>query len=390
MKKKNLWQIFSLLTSMFMLATIIFNSTAVQAKSMESSQIISVKISSDIEKYAFYVFPKHVHAINQDQNEYGLDDCDVSKLVLGSPFNIYKFNGNEVVNTDIYYFPVMYGDEIRATLAVVKDINGTLSSTFSKGFSKNLNTILSNTKGKNFRLIDINGEIRAVDTSEALLVANDINSGNIPKKVDKEIVDKINKLSKDNITKKKYIEATTAISPDSTNEAMAYGVIGTPSSSKYLSVPYVSQNGMDWCNAATCAAITNYLKATNLTAEAVVKYVKNGQAPNVAISNSEIISAYSHWGISSYLESGNAIWSYATAELRTGKPIHSIWYTYGNTSGHAMAVRGYEYYSSTDDKVYLLVDSNRGYTSVMGQTYSGNCVYTINGLSYYWTKSIHV
>lgn len=388
-------KLFSLLISFCLFLTLTNANVLVHAESSndgQATQIISTEVPSNIQAYAISILPRHLNAVKGNTAQYGLGNIDESKLVLGKPFNIYAYDNEEVTNTGIYYFPVLLNGNIEATLAITKDKNGNLSSTFSKDFSSNLNKILLNNKNRKYRLFSINNEIRAIDDNNALLVSNDISEKKSLNEIDANTISKINRLLENNIKEKKYKEYSIdplQIENNSTinSERAIQGIVDGPTSSKYLSIPVVYQYSHPWCWAATCASIINYKKSYSLSASDVVKYIY-GSAVDKGGTSDQDIKAYNHWGLYPYYDSWNMTWSNAKSELDGGSPIHSLWYTINGSSGHSMTVRGYEYYADTNDKVYLLIDPNIGYTSVIGQTYSGDCVYVLNGSNYYWSESI--
>lgn len=390
---KILKKFFCIIVSLSLFFTL-FNSNLVHADSIsdgQAAQIISIEVPSDVQSYAVSILPYHLNGVKKTPIEYGFKDCNISKITLGNPFNIYKYSNEEVVNTGVYYFSVLYNGNIKATLAVTKDKNGSLTSTFSKGFSSNLNKILHYNKNKKYRLFDIENEIRAIDSDNALFVSDDKFSENSSKEISVNIINKINNLNKSNIDNKKYKECY--VEPlqvnNNSNNISPNSFVG-PTSYKYLSVPYVPQDGYNICWAATCASIINFKKNLTLSAEKVYDFVyPHDPTYNQGGDYTDELKAYNNWGLYPHYYNSDITWTNATNELNTGNPIDSGWYDGTlKINGHAMTVRGYEYYSDSGRRIYLLIDPNSGYVSTTGQTYSGDCVYTLGGTNYYWMESI--
>ena len=387
MKRRNSKKLFSLLASLLLILAIVPGAMA-QAAPASQAQILSTEVPQEVISYADSVLPEHLHAMSLTPAEYGLGGCDLSQLALGTPFNVYQLNDASLTDTQNYYFPLLCNNQIVALLAVA-DNNGTLSSTFSQSFAKTLNGILSANRGRAFRLVSVENELLAVDDAEALLVSDDMGRSDAGEKSPAEVIGQVSQFSKQNEEANRYEETPVMATRVSHSRASLMAVRGPvgPTDSVSRNVPYVSQEGKNWCWAATCASIINYKKGKNLTAADVVKYTFNGKTPNTGGTTQQDLAAYRHWGLSPYSDPQNVSWSSATSELKSRGPIHSLWYSL-NGDGHSMTVRGYEYYADRDGKVYLLVEPNSGYASVTGQTDSGDCCFILSGIRYYWTASL--
>lgn len=383
MKKNNLKTILSLAIA-FSISVGVTTSkvNVVNAAGISSAKIITVQVPNDVSLFAAKEFPKQISGAAKFATEYGLDSSDATHYTLGTAFNIYNFANDYITDSGIYYFPVLYKGKIKATLAVTKSKDGSLSSTFSKGFASKLEDTLESNANKQFRLINIDGEIRAVNDKDAILVAKDIYKDTAAE-VKTETINKINYLAKNNISKK-YNEVINNITPlDMTPMVVdpGSGLTG----SQYLSVPIVYQCGYPWCWAATCASIINYKKGAGLYADDVVKYIYGSVVYTASGTSKQDIQAYNHWGLYPCDYCYNETWSDAKYVLNSNNPIHSLWYPISSNNGHSMTVRGYEAYS--DGSIfYLLIDPNVGYVSVTAHTYSGDCVYSMNGTNYYWSE----
>jgi hypothetical protein len=65
-------------------------------------------------------------------------DIDITHIELGSPFTIQKESTDE---TDIYYFPIIYENEIKFTFRVYLDSDGTYTGIFSEYLASELNNL---------------------------------------------------------------------------------------------------------------------------------------------------------------------------------------------------------------------------------------------------------
>lgn len=197
-KKAILKKLLSSLTVLLLLAAIV---PEVPAFALESSgcaaQILSTETPSEIFTYANSVLPLHLHAAGMTPAEYGLNDEEISHLVLGTPFRIYELENGSFVSVHNYYFPVLSNTAIVAILAVAQTDDGHLSSTFSKGFSESLDNVLKTNHGEEFRLVDIDDEIWAVDPSDALLLADNSDDSSAEETVSQKTIEQVNDISKD-------------------------------------------------------------------------------------------------------------------------------------------------------------------------------------------------
>ncbi len=148
---------------------------------------------------------------------------------------------------------------------------------------------------------------------------------------------------------------------------------------------FVTQGNYDLCWAATVATIANYKKGLNLTAigvsNAMGKYDYNATA-----SSSEVISAFSLYGLSYSSVSGKLAWSSIKNNINNNRPFAA-----GFTSSqgwHLMTGYGYECYNqdTTQNSGMRLVyiwDSN-GYQRVFAHNSS---TYTMEGYSWTWVET---
>ena len=392
MKKNGLKRIVSLALTMSITVVLFMPNVGMvnAADTNSNSSIITVQVPQAVATFAITEFPKQIKTAVKSFKEYGLDDSDVTKYTLGAAFNVYNFVNESIDNTDIYYYPVLYKAKVKATLAITKSPNGSLSSTFSKGFADSLeNTIETNTN-KSFRIVKVDGDLRAISDNNSVLIAKDINKGTASE-ITLETIKKINKLANKNINSIKYKETsnkiTTSITTTQSPMIVQNIIADGPISSKYLAVPIVLQYNHPNCWSATCASIINFKNNNNALSSMIVATYIFGSNCFRGASDAQSIQAYNHWGYRPYLCNYNETWTDAKSVLNSNNPIDSSWYPISGSTGHAMTVRGYEQYSD-GSRSYLLIDPNSGYTSVTAQTYSGDCVYSINGQNYYWTKFI--
>lgn len=73
-------------------------------------------------------------------------DINVSEIILGTPFTIQKENQD---GSDLYYFSIMYENEIRFIMRVYKDIDGKYTGIFSEILAPELQAVTNFTSMDN-------------------------------------------------------------------------------------------------------------------------------------------------------------------------------------------------------------------------------------------------
>jgi len=372
------------------LAVVPGNFSIANAATVNQAKIISVEIPADIDAYATKVFPNQIHSAMQAAKEYGLPDSNSTHYTLGTAFNVYKLSDESIDNTNIYYFTVLFDGKIVASLAVSKSQNGGISSTFSKGFAKTLETTVENNSNKQFRMVDIDGDIQAVSNTDTFLVFKDVQKETVPE-VKPETIKKINKLAQVNTDAKKYKESISTVKAKVTNsKSIDTAMVSSLSSvyyATYLPVPVIYQNGKNWCWACTIASIVNYKKGMSLQGSNVVSYIYGGALPDVGGTTSQELSAFYHWGLYPTHYTSSQSFTATQAMLDSGNPLYTSWYNSSTGYWHAMTLRGYETYRD-GSKNYLIIDPNYGYETVTAQDVSTSVYYTLGGRNYYWQECI--
>lgn len=175
-------------------------------------QIITVQIPSAAKIQAQNWFPSHFYDVFTHPVEYGFaNEEEVSQLVLGTPFNVFKYADDQVSDTGIYYFPVLLNGKVKATLGLVQASDGSYSGTFSVGFAAELEATLGKVK-EPIKIFTLDGEIRAITAKEDYIVVG-MPGQEAPKPLTESEVEKINALDASNVTAKKYTEETISVQP---------------------------------------------------------------------------------------------------------------------------------------------------------------------------------
>lgn len=384
MKKK--FKIINLLLICIILTATVLNPIVFATKinfQVNEPNLNDDSISRDIIMFAEHNFKNQINDFILNSNFYEVTVTNKYDVHLATPMRVYDYNiDNMTLNaTEIYYFPVLEKNELIGTYAVAKLENGILSGTLSKSFADKFNYLSKNNyKPGVHKLIRIKSALFLSNNSSKVI--NELES-DTPSNLDidkyKEDIDKKIETLLDKSSVEEYSFESIII-----NSNLIFSDPGAPVDYKYLSVPIVLQNGMNWCWAATCASILNYRKSLNLTASEIVTYVY-GSPINQGGAWSEIKKAYNNWGL--YPSQYNYLtYSQAKSLLKNNIPIHAGFYYSPNNwdlYGHSMTIRGFEEYSSVD-KYYLLIDPNKNYgVSVTAYDNGNNVAYIINGNVYY-------
>jgi hypothetical protein len=154
-------------------------SIAASAKTKNSLTIESLTVPNDAQIYAENIASEMVSNVSLNPSFYGVDAADFSEWMLGNPYTIFSADNNIVNNNDVYYFPILDGDEIKVILSVYK-VNGEWSATISKDNSDELNELA--------QLNDNN--VYMLYTSEGKLYAENKNHKKIIEEVKIEIANK--------------------------------------------------------------------------------------------------------------------------------------------------------------------------------------------------------
>ena len=211
-------------------------------------------ISRDIIIFAEHNFKNQINDFILNSNFYEVTVTNKYDVHLATPMRVYDYNiDNMTLNsTEIYYFPVLEKNELIGTYAVAKLENGILSGTLSKSFADKFNYLSKNNyKPGVHKLIRIKSALFLSNNSSKVI--NELES-DTPSNLDidkyKEDIDKKIETLLDKSSVEEYSFESIII-----NSNLIFSDPGAPVDYKYLSVPIVLQNGMNWCWAVTCADI---------------------------------------------------------------------------------------------------------------------------------------
>lgn len=367
MNKKN--KILSLILVVFILMTLGGN-ISVSAETLSKTTIITKEIPKDITNYA-------ISELNKQKNI--AEDSDIRSSSLGTPFQIFSYLNKEIVNSSIYYFPLLKDDKITGFMTIFKKGDEYFSN-ISKSFSEELNNLLENNDGENIILYSIENDIYAIINSQEYLLSLDYTKENHLNEEDiNAAIEKLN--SEVNFEEEQYVNVKEALV-----YMQPFAIEGGPTAYKTLNVNIVLQGNHPWCAGATIAGILNYKLGKSLTAKDVITYYY-GSAVESGLPNTAFQSIYSHYGYSVTVD--NALTYTRTKSLINANwPIHMSMYA-TSSDRHSMTLRGYYEYSD-GSKYYSVIDPNYNYYININAYDSGNSVYYIlNNMAFYWNKSAY-
>lgn len=378
--------------------TVVYASSTNQQVS-NKGKIITKKINQNLIDYANTQFKRHILIASRNSEEFGFEDEDVSEFILGHPFSVYEYDGDNLKDNQIYYFPVVSNNKIKAVLGVAY-VNGEYHSTLQKAFAEELEKLITN-KNSTFRIVNNEDKLKAISSSEEIVISKH-NSNGI--EIRKRIIHNEKSIKNDKISNDEVIlDENDLKSPIENNKTSNDEVIldedDLKSSVKqpkmagyipdgpyeYNSIPMkiVTQGNYNWCWAATCAGIINYLKGENLSAKDVVTYVY-GSAVNEGGSWNEMKKAYNHWGLTPYQTDTMPYWQVKN-NIDAMQPIHL-----GLNQGqyrHSVTLKGYEKYRDGNN-LYILIDPNYSHVVTMDIKDDRNSMYyVLDGKLYFWNYS---
>lgn len=364
--KKNIKTLLCLIISiLFVLNSILL----VTAKQFNSGNIRGLTINTDLSDYAHTNYKKHVHALIQSGDLTGtIQDYNIT-----AGFTL--FNVEE--NTSSVCFPIVKDGTIKAIFEV-STFENEYSASLSASFSKELENITRSinkdivflTDGQIIQIYDGN-KISTIYDSK--ITKRDIFTINLSNNFSYNIYSLNNNISLNNI-KNSFAKKQNNIIPLGTDKPRSY---------RTLPVNGVIQTG-NTCWAATCAAIINYFRGTNLTAYTVANYIY-GSNWNQGATWTQIHNAYLHWNVNA-TQTGVISFSQIKNNINSNKPMH-LGLIYSNF-GHSVALIGYEDWTgvagSLSDKIIILLEPNDGRHKTVILNSSGNFSYSLGGGSYTW------
>lgn len=343
------------------------------AANNEPSKIVSLERDPAIFSYASNALPKHLHSL-LDVGEFS---GSIGDYTLGQSFSI--FNTEE--HTDSTCFPVLYKGEFVAILEISKGASEYQSS-MSVSFAKELTAFLSTNQMHHFVLITDGVHLQAYDGIRSIEIFQLYPDGSVFTPSNLEYVSSLLTLSPPETTST-YADL---ISPSSL-PATTRGPV-QPKEYKTVNVTGVSQGSHPWCWAATCAALINYYKGENLTAETVAKYVFPDD-PEQGGNFSDMKKAYNHWSLYPTESSGTVSFATVKSNINDDKPMH-IRLT-SSAGGHSAGLIGYEDWTGVPGegaRILILLEPNGGVHKSVTLNSSGNFNYSLGSHSLSWSKTI--
>lgn len=369
MKKFNIIHSLSKLSAA-VLAAVLFISSFISSPAAgdNNSKATSIRtntVNEEYNEYALSVLPKHLHALKAAKELNSTNTC-----YLGKAFEIYNIKNQKAT----VYYPLVDAGKIIAILQVSKH-NGEYNSALSKSFANNLELLLSQNNGEQYTLLTDTNSLYAYDgkTVKAIYSLNHAAPTYATRSANDYAINTTRALSLQDL------KIATKNSERSTQ--MLLGPI-EPYESKVLDVAGVKQQDAT-CWAATCAAIINYYKGTNLSDEDVARYIygdnwKKGAFPK----QSE--QAYNHWGLyPSYIE-GRLAFSGIKQNIDYGYPLDL--HLYGPVLNHEVALIGYEEWNDEygGDKVLVLLEPSYASHESVTLNSNGNFTYVLEGDEMSW------
>ncbi|MDT8715709.1 hypothetical protein IAI10_03420 [Clostridium sp. 19966] len=311
-----------------------------------NTDIVSLIVPDKISSFASLNFQTLIAGIKESPESYGIQKAMTEKLYLGNAFNIFEDRLNVLQNQSIYYYPILYNDEIVAIFTVGLDEKGGIYSTIGKDFADRLQYIIDTyNDGGSFVLISSDSNIYAQNKLGSFIVSEDNKDKlrSFDKSSYNKYLDKIKKSFPKSslINVKKEFKTTPKKSDDTyTSKSLALNsskLNNLSLSSTWLPVPIVrNQYGLCW--AASCASVLNYRLCTNLTPTQIADdmHMDYNKGANIY----QISDTLKHYGDSNArgldrILSDNEIETY----INFNAPI--IMGTHSDIGPHATVIRGY-------------------------------------------------
>lgn len=340
------------------------SSPAAGDNNSKATSIRTNTVNEEYNEYALSVLPKHLHALKAAKELNSTNTC-----YLGKAFEIYNIKNQKAT----VYYPLVDAGKIIAILQVSKH-NGEYNSALSKSFAKDLELLLSQNSGKQYTLLTDTNSLYAYDgkTVKDIYSLNHAAPTYATRSANDYAINTTKSLSLQDL------KIATKNSERSTR--MLLGPI-EPYESKVLNVAGVKQQA-DTCWAATCAAIINYYKGTNLSDEDVARYIYGDNWMKRGNINT-IKKVYNRWNLSYRLTYDKIEFSRVKYNIDNGDPMDL------GMVEHEVALIGYEEWNDEygGDKVLILLEPNIASTVSVTLNSSGNFSYTFGGMNDSWKET---
>ncbi len=357
MKKIKLFTFLSLLV----IIIVFFNSRTTKAETYNNLNVSSLSISSDYDDYAKEVYLQHLNVLIKT----GDLKHSISNYYLGHPFTVFN------VTNDNYNacYPIISNMDKKIEAILEINYDTSFSASMSISFSKELNQFVSDYSG-NYAFISDGINLYAYNETQLIKIYSMFDNINF---LDINTV-KNSSFDYNNTSLLNYNDLLNKLNV--TYQPQRYNLTGIdrPSSYKTINVKGVSQVD-DTCWAATCAALINYYKNTNLSCLDVAKYVY-GDNWDHGGSWTEIKKAYNHWNLYPK-QTGPISFTQIKNNINNNKPMHL------GLTKHSVGLIGYEYWNSSN-KILILLEPNGGRHSSVSLNANGNFSYELGGKSRSW------
>lgn len=334
----------------------------------------------------------------------GYATSDISKFQLGAPFKLQRADAVPLEN-DMYYFPIVSGNEIKAMLIVTKNDDNQYCYTFS------------------LELVDALNDLRQVTTKENPFYIFGLDKGFVAANSDGTevyVLEVFNFVEEDHTVAANEIRSVVAEELEDDRSVHAGGFVVEVSSStaisdgfddrttqawmgKRIGLPGVTQDGYNHCWAASSASLCRYYRGSSTypSRVQVVTYIKGGNY-NVGGSVTDVRNAINYFTSRTASTVGSPLnFTDVQYNILRSRPFYIATETKSGTRyGHGMAFDGYyrnDSYSGNYPPVrYFVMEPNRGYvvelSSTMGASsaYGSSTYIVLNGLKFYWYNTVTV
>ncbi|HCA70571.1 MAG TPA: hypothetical protein DEP17_09365 [Lachnospiraceae bacterium] len=391
-------------------------SIAASAKTKNSLTIESLTVPNDAQIYAENIASEMVSNVSLNPSFYGVDAADFSEWMLGNPYTIFSADNNIVNNNDVYYFPILDGDEIKVILSVYK-VNGEWSATISKDNSDELNELAQLNDNNVYMLYTSEGKLYAENKNHKKIIeevkieiANKNSTSDIEEFINKSFEKKHNLIKEkfgSNLSDVNIIDVTTnninvgsKLKEKSTQLSYGKDSSGLISSLSYTPAVITMTNGyacdmtgclvpqtdssgtyQGLCWAACTASIVNYrLYGTKqYYAYNIADYEGIGYSTGASLSKS--VSSLKDFGVSGYgASTTQATYSTVKTNIQNGYPL-ILRATSSASAGHQVVLLGYNIGTLSNTITFYNPGTDNGGTSTYN---SAGTTFTYAGYTWTW------
>lgn len=374
--------------------------------------IQSIAVPEDAEVYAEKVVGFMLAGAVNNPNTYDVAFQSPDDLVLGTPYTIFKANGESVENSGIYYFPILEGQEIKLILSVYQ-VNGEWSATFGKDIAEQLNAlVVTNDENNPYILYSDNLKIYAQNDDATVLLQDGDPLKNALSSFSQLSYD-VKKAAITSTSKAENLDANNIVASDASNVNIgedANAILATQNARNMSTLSYtpgfsthtyndvqlnmtycrVNQllNGVlkNMCWAASVASIVRYrngnttLSASNVCDLLGLSYDNGGFYNNV-------LDALNYYGVTGYeAHSIQLTFSQIGTQILAKYPVYMDTYAQDFSGKHTVTLTGYSTFGGMN--LIYFWDSKEQRTNSVFYSSSGS-TYTSGGTTYVWLETIY-